>query len=68
MNLNEILRLARKHLGNGAAMDSSARFCMAEAIARVDDGDLTAAAMWARKSLAYSVGVFHDDYQRAAAE
>jgi len=57
--------LARKHVGNGAAMESSARFCLADAIVQLDAGNLDAAHMWAKKSLSYSVGIFHADYKRA---
>jgi hypothetical protein len=62
---NEILILARKHIGNGAAMDSSARVCLDDAVALFDKGDLLAAQERAVKSLGYSVGVFHNDYKRA---
>lgn len=65
MATDKILILARKHLGG--AMESSARFCLAEAVARYDDGDLDAVKCWALESLRYSVGVFHVDYRRAAA-
>ena len=56
---------ARKHLGKGS-MESSARLCMAEAVQRMDEGKFEAAHMWAQKSLAYSVGIFHSDYQKGA--
>lgn len=65
MATDKILALARKHLGG--VMESSARFCLAEAVARYDDGDLDAARRCALDSLKYSVGVFHADYRRAAA-
>lgn len=58
--------LARKHIGNGAAMESSARSCLADAIAQFDAGKAESALMWAKKSLSYSVGVFHDDYRKVA--
>lgn len=57
--------LARKHIGNGAVMDSSARSCLADAIAQYDKEEFDSAHMWAKKSLAYSVGIFHKDFQRA---
>ena len=56
MNTNEVIILARKHIGNGAAMDSSARLCLADAIALQNAGDLESAKRRAIKSLAYSVG------------
>jgi hypothetical protein len=66
MTLEAIIIAARKHLGTGV-MDSSARLCLADALDARDRGDWDAARMWALKSLAYSVGVFHADYKRAAA-
>lgn len=60
------IRLARKHIGNGAAMDSSARYCLEMAIAQYDASNITAAHMWAVKSLSYSVGIFNPDYKAAA--
>ena len=65
-SLDSLLIAARKHVGNGAAMESSARACLADAVRANDSGDLDAARMWALKSLAYSVGVFHDDHRRFA--
>ena len=61
----EIIRLARKNVDNGAAMASSARLCLAEAVASFDDGQYDVAAARAVKSLSYSVGVFHEDYKKA---
>jgi len=66
MNTNEVIILARKHLHNEAAMSSSAELCLSDAIKLYDDGDFTHAKERAIKSLAYSVGAFHKDYQRAA--
>ena len=65
MNVEKVIILARKHVGNGAVMDSSARFCLADAVVAFDRGDKEVAKMWAIKSLTYSVGVFHPDYKRA---
>ena len=65
MNTNNVIILARKHVGNGAAMESSARLCLADAIALQAKGKLTEARNRAVKSLQYSVGVFHPDYRRA---
>lgn len=66
MDTNSVLILARKHVGNGAVMESSARQCLADAIACYERGDLESAKHRAAKSLAYSVGIFHADYKRAA--
>lgn len=66
MDTNGAIILARKHVGNGAAMESSARLCLADAISLQEKGDLTHAKARAVKSLGYSVGVFHADYQKAA--
>ena len=66
LNTQMILELARKHLGNGAAMDSSARLCFADAQAQYDAGDLKAARICAMRSLKYSVGILHADFDKAA--
>jgi hypothetical protein len=66
MTLDQILAAARKHVGNGAAMESSARLCLADAVSLKDQGDFKHAKERAVKSLAYSVGIFHADYQKAA--
>lgn len=63
MTTDKILALARKHLTENS--NGSDRFCMYEAVEAMNRGDLTAAKMWAVKSLAHSVGVFHPDYKRA---
>lgn len=66
MNVDKIIILARKHAGNGALMESSARHCLSEAVQRSDEGRYAIARGWALRSLSYSVGVFHPDYKRAA--
>jgi hypothetical protein len=65
MSASTIITIARKHLGSGQ-MESSARLCLADAVAMHDSGDLESAKSWALKSLAYSVGIFHPDYKKAA--
>ena len=57
--------LARKHVGNGAAMESSARACLYEAIQFRDQGKLRVADMLALNSLSYSIGFMGEDYQKA---
>lgn len=64
IDTKQILALARKHLGG--EMESSARLCLADAVKLYDEGDLKYARNRALKSLSYSVGVFHPDYQKAA--
>jgi hypothetical protein len=66
MNTENAIILARKHVGNGASMESSARLCLADAVALNDRGEFEHAKARAVKSLGYSVGVFHADYKRAA--
>jgi hypothetical protein len=63
MNATKAITLARKHITEGS-MESSARLCLADAIRQFDAGNYQAAQMWAQKSLAYSVGVFHPDYRK----
>lgn len=63
MTVDQILALARKHLGGD--MESSARLCLADAIHLCDQGDLTHARARALRSLEYSIGVFHQDYAKA---
>jgi hypothetical protein len=63
-----IIQVARKHVGNGASMESSARLCLADAIRHHDDGNWHRADMHAIKSLAYSVGTMHSDYRKAWAK
>ena len=63
MTLEQIIILARKNLGGD--MESSARLCLEDAINLRDAGKYDYAAKRAINSLAYSVGVFHPDYQRA---
>lgn len=65
MNTDKILILARRHIGSGS-MESSARLCLADAVALSDAGDHEAAARRALASLRYSVGIFHADYKRVA--
>lgn len=63
---NRAIILARKHVAKNQANESSARFCLAEALNAVERDDYIAAHKWAVKSLAYSVGIFHPDHTAAA--
>ena len=60
-----LIQLARKHVGNGAGMESSARLCLEDAVRHYDDGNLNQANLHALKSMAYSVGLFAGDYRKA---
>ncbi len=66
MTADKAIITARKHIGSGAEMDSSARFCLNDALRAYERGDYDAARMWAKKSLAYSVGIAHSDYRKVA--
>lgn len=60
-----IIAAARRHVGEGA-MPSSAALCLSDAEALLST-DPRAAAQWALRSLAYSVGILHADHRSAAA-
>jgi hypothetical protein len=64
MNADKIIVLARRHL-TGAISESSARVCLADAIALMDQGDIEHARYRAIESLKYSIGAFHADFKRA---
>lgn len=66
MNTQQVIVLARKHATNGAAMQSSAQLCLADAVRFFDDGEYKFAKAAAIRSLGYSVGILHADYQRAS--
>ena len=63
---NRAILLARKHVAKNQANESSARFCLAEALNAVERDDYGAAHKWAVKSLTHSVGIFHPDHTAAA--
>ena len=67
MDAKKTINMARRHVSNGSAMESSARVCLAAAVALYDAGNFDAAKSRALKSLEYSVGKFHQAYRRAAA-
>ena len=66
-HVKEVIVLARKHVSNGAIQETSARFCLADAVARYDEGEYLSAYRWAVRSLQYSVGIFHPDYKKVNA-
>ena len=59
----EIINIARGHIGKGS-MVSSAQLCLDDAVALYNEGKEGDAIIRARKSIAYSVGILHPDYQR----
>lgn len=65
MNSFEVIQLARKHVNNGAPMQSSAQRCLNDAEALQAQHKYVHACNLAVKSLQYSVGVLHPDYQAA---
>ena len=64
MNTFEVIELARKHVNNGAVMQSSAQACLESAERLQAQGKCVEARNRAVRSLQYSVGVFHPDYKR----
>jgi len=66
MKLDDVIALARKNIGG--AMESSARLCIDDAERLQAQGNLDYAKVRAVKSLGYSVGIFHNDYQQAVKE
>lgn len=64
MGTYEIIILARKHAI--ATNNDSAMICLADAISLYNKFQWYYARKRALKSLAYSVGMFHDDYKKAA--
>lgn len=64
MTTEDIIILARKHLGTGE-MDSSARLNFSDAITWQNEGAMGAARISALRSLKYSIGILHADYKKA---
>lgn len=65
MNISAVIRSARQHVRNGAAMESSARLCLADAVRLYDAEDLDGARAMAVRSLKYSVGILSPVYRAA---
>lgn len=66
MTTSQVIALARKNIPADQDGTTSARFCLHQAVSQYDALDFDAARMWARKSLSYSVGMFHADFVRAS--
>jgi hypothetical protein len=69
MVASDAVAIARKNLfaaveSGKSFMESSARLCLSDAVSAMDRGDDAAAIARAGRSLAYSVGIAHRDYQR----
>lgn len=62
MNSYEVIQLANKHIDNSINKES-AILCLNDAIELQAKGKCTSARNRAVKSLQYSVGIFHKDYQ-----
>ena len=63
METTEVIALAKAHL-HEAQMLTSAALCLNDAEILLLAGDHRFARSRAQKSLKYSVGIFHPDYQR----
>ena len=59
------LQLAEIHEENGAAMQSSAVLCVEASYEAFFARNFEVAAQYAVRALAYSVGIFHEDYKQA---
>ena len=72
MIATEMISLARKHMeariafGAGFPMVSSAELCLADAENAEAGGNHDIAKKRALRSLSYSIGILHPDYQLAA--
>lgn len=63
---DQVVILARRHVADNPANEASARLCLADAVALLNQADYAAAQARAAQSLRYSVGCFHRAYKRAA--
>ena len=69
MKTLQIIELAKKNIDNGASMQSSAKLCLDDALNLLKLGGCEdVVRIRAIKSLKYSVGIFHPDYQAAIEE
>jgi hypothetical protein len=58
------IQLARNHVADNAKMESSARICLADAINLFDRDEYRDAIGRAMRSLSFSVGIHHSDFQK----
>jgi len=65
MTTDQVILLARKHLGAKSGMEGSARVCLHDANHLKDRGFIDLAKKRALDSLRYSVGIFHSDFKKA---
>jgi hypothetical protein len=65
MDTQRTINLARRHIGKGAAMESSARLCLEDAVRLYDAGNYPAARARAIRSMGYTIGILHPDYIKA---
>lgn len=64
MNTYQAITVARKHAAAPCEMRSSALVCLQDAMRLYEDGRYDLAGKWALRSLSYSVGILHADYER----
>ena len=62
---DQIIKLAQDNINKGS-MKSSSQLCLSDAINLMKKGEEEKAKLRALKSLAYSVGIFHQDYIHAS--
>ena len=67
MDTHKVIALARKNVNATPANESSARFCLEDAVNLYNKANSEHAKKRALDSLRYSVGIFHADYKKASA-
>jgi len=66
MKTANMITLAHKHVGNNAVTELNARWSLLDAVEAQNGKQDGIARRLALRSLAYSVGIFHPDYQSAS--
>lgn len=64
LSTEEVIGMATRRCINDKG-ETSAKFCLHEAVKLLHDGDSDSARRWAIRSLQHSVGIFHADYTNA---